>query len=107
MYQSAGSNGSVGNPPRARLESGLELLDSWAATAGQFDRRAVYRALFAVSEGSASKSYQIFDEYQRPPGFSVLVRENLVLDIGVHGADSFGIRYVGPVQRVEGDPGAD
>ena len=107
MYQSAGSNGSVGNTPRARLETGLELLDSWAATAGQFDRHAVYRALFAIADGSVSKNYQIFGESQRPLGFSVLVRRNLVVDIRVHGADSFGIHYVGPVQRIEADPGAD
>lgn len=97
MYQSAGSHGSVGNTPRSRLESGLGLLDSWAATAGQFDRYAVYRALFAVAEGSVSDSYEILDDLQLPHEFSVLVRKNLVLDIRVHGADSFGIRYLGPV----------
>ncbi len=107
MYQSAGSHGSVGNTQRSRLESGLKLLDSWAATAGQFDRRAVYRALFAVADGSVSNSHKVFDGHQRPHEFSVLVRENLVLDIRVHGVDSFGIRYVGPVQRIEADPGAD
>ena len=98
MYQSSGSNGSVGNTPGFRLETGLELLDSWAATAGQFDRHAVYGALFAVAEASVSKSYKIFDDY-RPDEFSVLVRKDLVLEIRLHGAGSFGIRYVGPVQR--------
>jgi hypothetical protein len=96
MYQSAGPNGSVGNHPRYRLETGLELLDDWAATAGQVDRNAMYRALFAVADGSVAKSHKVFDD--RAHEFSVLVRKDLVLEVCL-GSDSFGIRYVGPVQR--------
>jgi Family of unknown function (DUF6235) len=100
MYNSAGPNGHVGNTPRPRLESGLDLLDSWAETAGQFDRHAVYRALFAVADASVS-TYQVFDDHRRPQEFSVLVREDLVLVVRMDGADSFGIRYVGPVRPTE------
>jgi hypothetical protein len=102
MYPSAGPNGHVGNTPRPRLETGLELLDSWAATAGQFDRHAVYRALFAVADASVS-TYQVFGDHQRPQEFSVLVRKDLVLKIRMNDFDSFGIRYIGPVQRTEAD----
>ena len=83
---------------RLRLETGLELLDSWASAAEQVDRNAVYRALFAIAE-----THQVLDD-RRPHEFSVLVRKDLVLELRVHAPDSFGIRYIGPARpRNSGD----
>jgi hypothetical protein len=107
MYQPTGANGSVGNTPQFRLETGLELLDSWAETAGQVEKNAVYRVLFAVADASVCQTYKVLDDHQRPNEFAILVRADLVLEIRLHGSDSFGIRYLGPVQRAEAGPVAD
>ena len=106
MYQSARPNGSVGNSRRFRLETGLELLDSWATTAGQADKNAVYRVLFTVVEALQVLNTEVFDD-RGPNEFSVLARKDLVLGIRLHGPDSFGISYVGPVERAEADPVVD
>jgi hypothetical protein len=107
MYQPTGPGGSVGNTPRFRLETGLELLDSWAETAGQVEKNAVYRVLFAVADGSVCQTYKVAEDHQRPNEFAVLVRADLVLEIRLHGSDSFGIHYLGPVRRAKADPVAD
>jgi len=107
MYQPTGPGGSVGNTPQVRLETGLELLDRWAETAGQVEQNAVYRVLFAVADGSVCRTYKVAEDPRRPNEFAVQVRADLVLEIRLHGSDSFGIRYLGPVQHAEASPVAD
>ena len=103
MYQPTGPGGSVGNTPRFRLETGLELLDSWSETAGQVEKNAVYRVLFAVADGTICQTYKVAEDPRRPNEFTVQVRTDLVLEIRLHGSDSFGISHLGPVHRAIAD----
>jgi uncharacterized protein DUF6235 len=85
---------------RLRLSSGLELLDQWADGAGQAAKNVMYKALFAILEGSVFRSYDIVDHEARPGEFTVMVRDDLVVRVRVHDADTtFGIDFIG---RVDG-----
>lgn len=81
---------------RFRMETGLEVLDKWSETARQSDLNAVYKALFAMLDGSLFRTYRIVDDFQRPNELYVIVRDNLVLKIRINCFDSFGIVQVGP-----------
>ena len=83
--------------PRARfrMDSGIEVLDNWAEGARQSRKNTVYRALFAVTDGSVFRTYRIVDDFQRPNEFFVILKEDLVLKVRVHHFDSFGIVYIG------------
>ena len=84
--------------PRFRLDQGLDILESWSLTASQATRNAVYRALFAVQDGSVFQRYRTIDSYAVPQEFFVYLHEELVirirLDDGV-----FAIGYIGPACR--------
>lgn len=84
--------------PRARfrMDTGLEVLEAWADNAGQSKKNAVYKALFAVTDGSVFRTYRIVDDFQRANEFFVIVRDDLVLKVRVHCFDSFGVVYIGP-----------
>jgi hypothetical protein len=88
----------VGSIPatRFRLETGLEVLDEWSETASQAKRNAVYRALFAMGDGSVFSTYRIVDDFQRPNQLFVIVKDDLVLKLRVNCFDSFSIVYIGP-----------
>lgn len=82
--------------PLWQLRSGLALLEQWSEAAGQTQRNAVYKALFAVSDGSVRKAYIVFDDAERPEEFVVLVKEDLVVGIQIHAVDdAFGVTYIG------------
>jgi uncharacterized protein DUF6235 len=95
--------GSISRP-RFRLHSGMELLESWSATAGQAAKNAVYKALFSVADGSVFRAYKTLEDYQRLQEFFIVLNENLVLKIRVHHFEAFGIVYIGPL---DGAPGLD
>jgi hypothetical protein len=78
-----------------RLESGLDWLEQWSASAGQVEQNAVYKALFAVADGSVLWTYLTFDDMERPDQFFVLVRPELVIKVAFRGPESFGIVYIG------------
>lgn len=80
---------------RYRLETGLEVLDSWSEQAGQAKKNAIYRALFAMQDGSLFHSYRVVDDFQRPSELFVIVKDDLVLKICFNCFDSFGIVYIG------------
>jgi hypothetical protein len=83
--------------PLRRLDRGLGLLDTWSQTAQQCRRNVVYKALFAVLEGSVRNNHIVFDDPGGEPGaFTVMVREDLAVGIRVDGPDSFEITHVGP-----------
>lgn len=81
---------------RFRMDTGLEVLEEWSETASQTKKNAVYKALFAVQDGSAFRTYRVVDDFQRPSELFVIVRDDLVVKIRVNCFDSFGIVYVGP-----------
>jgi hypothetical protein len=85
--------------PRAtfRMETGLDVLAEWADNVGQRKKNAIYRALFAVADGSVFRTYRIVDDFRRADEFFVIVGDDLVLKLRVHHFDSFGIVYIGPV----------
>jgi hypothetical protein len=81
--------------PRFRLEQGLDVLDDWSEHASQATRNAVYRALFAVQDGTVFQRYRTIDSYAVLQEFYVCLNDELVikvrLDDGV-----FTIGYIGP-----------
>jgi hypothetical protein len=79
-----------------RLDSGLALLDTWAATAGQTEKNAVYEVLLNVPDGSVFRTHAIIDDRDRPQEFFVVARDDLVVKICMPNFDSFGIVYIGP-----------
>ena len=86
----------VNNAPRFRLEAGLDVLDNWAQTASQTKKNAIYRALFAMQDGTMFRTYRVIDEFQRPNEVFVIVKDNLVMKIRVNCVDSFAIVSIGP-----------
>jgi hypothetical protein len=91
--------GSISHP-RLRLDTGVELLEQWAATVGQAAKNAIYKVLFAISDGSVYRGYKIIGDVERPWEFFVLVKENLVVKVRVHNIDSFGIIHIGAFDEV-------
>ena len=87
---------SVAPRVRFRLETGLEVLDGWSETATQSHKNAVYKALFAMLDGTLFRGYRIVDDFQRPSELFVIVRDDLVLKIRINCFDSFGIVHIGP-----------
>jgi hypothetical protein len=84
---------------RFRLNMGMARLESWAATAGQIDKNAVYKALFAVSDGTVFQTYKVLDDVHQAREFFILVRQELVVKICFHETDAFGILYIGPINE--------
>jgi hypothetical protein len=82
---------------RFRLNMGMARLESWAATAGQIDKNAVYKALFAVSDGTVFQNYKVLDDVHQAREFFIMVRPVLVVKICFHETDAFGILYIGPI----------
>ncbi|HEX4705757.1 MAG TPA: DUF6235 family protein [Pseudonocardiaceae bacterium] len=73
----------------------MAFLENWTQTASQAEKNAVYEVLFAVSDGSVFRTHKVLDDVQRPGEFFVLVRENLVIKIGMYPFNNFGIAYIG------------
>lgn len=84
--------------PRAhfRLETGIEVLEEWTETARQTHKNAVYKALFAMLDGSLFRTYRVVDDFQRPSELFVIVRDDLVMKIRINCFDSFGVVHIGP-----------
>lgn len=76
---------------------GMARLEEWAATAGQIDKNAVYKALFAVSDGTVFQNYKVLDDVHQAREFFIMVRRDLVIKIAFHETDAFGILYIGPI----------
>ncbi|HET9139104.1 DUF6235 family protein [Actinophytocola sp.] len=87
---------------RMRLSGGLEQLDEWAAEARQSQKNVLYKALFAVTEGSVYHRYGILVDPMNTSEHFVLVREDLVLKFRYEDAGSFGILYIGPLETAPG-----
>jgi len=85
-----------------RLDTGIDVLETWTAGADDADRSLVYQALFAMTDQSLFRTHRIVDDWQRLSEFFVLLREDLVLKLRVHCFDSFGVVYVGPADQAPG-----
>lgn len=84
---------------RRRLSMGMACLEQWAVTASQAQKNAVYEALFAVSDGSVRQSHKVLDDVQRNGEYFVLVRDNLVVKVGIHPFNTFSIVYIGSLDE--------
>ncbi|MER7762772.1 DUF6235 family protein [Streptomyces sp. NPDC097619] len=78
-----------------RLDSGWEVLESWAETAGQIDKNAVHKALFALADRTVFRDYETRDDGPTPLDLTVRVREGLVLKVRIRDLDTFDITGVG------------
>lgn len=85
-----------------QLHAGLEVLDKWSETATQSARNALYRALFAVTDGSVFRFFQTSSHRARPDEVTIYLRADLVVTISQTEADLFDIAYIGPL---DGAPG--
>jgi uncharacterized protein DUF6235 len=84
---------------RRRLSMGVACLEKWAATASQSEKNAVYEALFAVSDGSVRDTHKVLDDVQRNGEYFVVVRDNLVVKVGIHPFNTFSIVYIGSLDE--------
>jgi hypothetical protein len=75
---------------------GLDVLGAWAEAATSSEKDVVYRALFAMTDGSLFRTYRIIDDFQRPSQLFVIVTDRLVLQLLINCLDSFSILYIGP-----------
>jgi hypothetical protein len=91
-----------GSGKRFKLDSGLQELEKWADRARQVQKNQLYKALFAVTDGSVCHTYGVLQDTEDANARFVLVREDLVLKVNYSDQDSFGILYIGPL---EGAPG--
>ncbi|MFJ3905484.1 DUF6235 family protein [Streptomyces sp. NPDC090025] len=85
----AGGEGRVRGP--MRLRAGWERLEKWSDGAGQIDRNAVHKALFAIADRSAFRAYETVEDPAEPLALCVRVRERLVLKVRAHDLDTFDI----------------
>lgn len=87
--------GSV-NHPRVRMDTGVDVLETWTNDATQREKNTVYAALFAMTERSLLRAYRVVDDEVELSEFFVLLPDDLVIKMRVHSFDSFGLVYIGP-----------
>ena len=85
-----------------RLETGLETLERWADEARQSQKNVLYKALFAITDGSVFRNYGVLQDTLNPREFFILVREDLVLKIAYPDYDTFAIVYIGSLEDAPG-----
>lgn len=86
----------VNNTIRFRMESGFEVLDEWAENASQTKKNAVYKALFAMQDGSLFRTYRVIDDFQHANEVFVIVKDDLMMKVRVKCVDAFDIVAIGP-----------
>jgi hypothetical protein len=84
-----------------KMDNGMRQLEVWADTAHQVHKNHLYKALFAVTDGSVANHYAVLRGTEETTRF-VLVREDLVLKVTYPDADSFTIDYIGPMDDAPG-----
>jgi hypothetical protein len=85
-----------------RMETGLDVLEDWAEAASQHEKNAVYKALFAMQDGSLFRTYRVIDDIQRAGELFVIVRDDLVMRLRVNRVDSFSVVAIGPCGHAAG-----
>lgn len=102
----ANESSQVNNTVRFRMESGYDVLDAWGEHASQSRKNAVYKALFAMQDGSLFRTYRVIDDFQRANEVFVIVKDDLMMKIRVKCVDAFDIVAIGPCGHA-GMPGTD
>jgi hypothetical protein len=86
---------------RFRFETGHEVLEAWAETANQTRKNAVYKALFALVDGSLFRHYRVIEDFQRLNEVTVVLREDMTMRIRINCFDSFGIVSIDQTEDAE------
>jgi hypothetical protein len=89
-------NGTEITRTHFRMTSGTDVLAEWGETANQSHKNAVYRALFSVLDGSLFRTHNLVEGFAIPSEFFVVLKQDLVVKFRMHGAESFGVAYIGP-----------
>jgi hypothetical protein len=84
--------------PRRKLRFGLGRLDRWSAPSGQAVRNAVYRALFAIGDGSVFRAYRTIRRASSGE-VQVEVRDDTVVTVQLADEDAYDIVYIGDPQK--------
>src|SRR5690349_17336665 len=87
---------------RFKLDTGLPYLEEWSDRARQGHKNMLYKALFAVTDGSVFRDFGVLQDVEDPNAHFVLVREDLVLKIVYAEPGSFGILFIGPLESAPG-----
>lgn len=103
MNRHSGPVGRAGHPV-FRLDTGMDVLETWADGASRGDKDAVYAALFAMTDRALVRDHRVVEDGHELSEFFVLLRGDLVLKLRVHSHDSFGVVYVGPRAGAPGLP---
>lgn len=87
----------VKHPPR-KLRAGIGTLERWSDSSRQAVRNAVYRALFAIGDGTVFRAYRTL---RRPSSgeMQVQVRDDTVVSVRLTGGNSYDIEYIGDPQE--------
>lgn len=88
--------------PQFRLDAGWEVLEEWSENAGQIEKNAIHKALFAIVDRTAFADYEIHDAVTGAQDVFVRVRQDLVLKVQLRDVDAFTIAYVGPLATAPG-----
>jgi hypothetical protein len=82
--------------------SALQRLEEWADNARQTHKNQLYKALFAVSDGTVGHHYGVLAGKEEPNEHFVMVREDVVLKVNYPDSGTFGISYIGPLEDAPG-----
>src|SRR2546422_2104084 len=85
-----------------KMDNGMQQLEVWADTAHQVHKNYLYKALFAVTDGSVAQRYTVLHSKEETTARFVLVRDDLVLKVTYPDADTFAIDYIGPMDDAPG-----
>src|SRR5262245_43621956 len=85
----------VSSTIRSRMEDGLDVLEEWGETASQSRKNAVYKALFAMQDGTLFRGYRVIDDFQKANEVFVIVKDDLVMKIRIKSVDAFDIVAIG------------
>lgn len=89
----------VNNSTHFRMESGSDVLEAWGENASQSRKNAIYKALFAMLDGSLFRTYRVIDDFQRADEVFVIVKHDLMMKIRVKCVDAFDVVAIGPCGR--------
>jgi hypothetical protein len=90
------------NGKNLKLDNGLQQLEDWADAAPHIHKNQLYKALFAVTDGTVHHNYGVLQDKENPNAHFVLVREDLVLKVNYSGPGAFEIAYIGPMEDAPG-----
>lgn len=82
--------------PGIRLDTGIEVLETWLPGATQAQTAAVYAALFAMADRTLLRTHRVVDDRVELSEFFVLLEGDLVIKMRMHSFESFGLVYLGP-----------